>query len=317
MISKQVFIIGTPRSGTSMLQKIIRDHPLFWSLPSESEIIWHLHCHPKLNNWDSEAFGAEDATPEAIEEIRSGLEKHSGPAWLWKNTEKTGYIWSFKKSRSSRYILRTLYQTIYPKVRKMVYRQKKIYFIDKTSGNCLRLGYVDRVFPEAKFLYLIRNPLSNINSLINAWQNPNRFFTYDVPLKLNIKGYNFDKWNFLLPPDWRDYVNSPLEEVCAFIWLACHKAILKEIDKPIYEGRVLRVKLEEITRDPKIILEKITEFIDVPWDDYFDKLSHDLPIINSPDNDPNQEKWKTQNSEMIKRIIPMVEPMMKQLGYTI
>ena len=40
MIVNPVLIIGAPRSGTSMLQKVLRNHPAFWSLPSEGDMIW-------------------------------------------------------------------------------------------------------------------------------------------------------------------------------------------------------------------------------------------------------------------------------------
>lgn len=315
MISRYLLITGSPRSGTSTLQKILRDHPAFWSLPSESELIWHQFCHPELNNWDSEVFGPEDVTPEAVSTIHQQLEAHTAPAFMYRMIERFDFIWSYNRSKFWRPVLRNLYLTLFPKIRRLMFWKKELCFLDKTSSNCLRLGYFNEVFPEAKIIYLTRKGQSNVNSLINGWLNPDRFFTFDLPDKLNIPDYPYDRWCFLLPPNWRNYVSKTLAEVSAFQWLSCHEAMLREIDKPKYKGRILQVKLEDLSENPKQTLQKISDFIEVPWDDYFSNVSDNLPIVNSPDNNRDQDKWQEQNKERIESVMDLIEPMNRRLGY--
>ena len=44
--------------------------------------------------------------------------------------------------------------------------------VEKTPHNILRIPYVRAIFPEAHFLYLVRNPLSFVSSVELKWQQP-------------------------------------------------------------------------------------------------------------------------------------------------
>jgi len=312
MIIKPILIIGAPRSGTSLLQKILRNHPHLWSLPSESDMIWDMYCHPKLHHWESEYLTETDITPEIRSEILKQFERYLCPAYFWKPLEKNNMIWGFRRWRWLRKLMRPVYQYTFP-ISQLLWRNKTKRIVEKTASNCFRLGFVNEVFPDAKIIYPTRDGHNNINSLINAWLHPNRFFTYDIPV--NIKGYEHGKWKFVLPPGWSDYTNRSLEEVCAFQWQSCHQFMLNEIAKPKYTNRVLQIKLEELVSEPKYWLKKIAEFVELPYDDYFQSMAAELPVVNSPDNDTSAEKWKQQHREKIERIMPIIRPTMQTLGY--
>ena len=44
--------------------------------------------------------------------------------------------------------------------------------IEKTPHNILRIRYVREIFPDARFLYIVRDPLSFISSVELKWQRP-------------------------------------------------------------------------------------------------------------------------------------------------
>src|SRR5688572_21456285 len=44
--------------------------------------------------------------------------------------------------------------------------------LEKTPQNILRIPYVRAIFPEAKFLFIVRNPFSFISSVEYKWQRP-------------------------------------------------------------------------------------------------------------------------------------------------
>jgi hypothetical protein len=316
MIIKPVFIIGAPRSGTSLLQKILRGHSAFWSLPSESDIVWDQFCHPRLRGWESEAMEAEDITPEAAESVPRQLENFMCPARFWQPVEKTNLIWGFRRMPHVRHGLGWLYKHVFPLIPRFMWRDKPKRFIDKTASNCFRLGYVNEVFPDSKIIYPSRDGRNNINSLINGWRHPTRFFTYDVPETLRLKGYCHKKWKFVLPSGWRGYVDRSLEEVCAFQWCSCHEAMLAECAKSKYDGRVFQIQLERLAAEPAYWLRQLAEFVELPYDYYFQHVASNFPVVNSPDNDTSQDKWKYQNREMVESILPMIQPMMERLGYS-
>lgn len=317
MIVKPVLIIGAPRSGTSLLQKILRNHPVFWSLPSESDMIWDQFCHPRLRGWDSECLDESDITTEDRDAILKMFEDYMRPASFWRPFEKTNVIWGFRRAPLVRQLLRAAFKHMLPllKVPSSANNEKRL--LEKTASNCFRLGYVNEVFPDAKIIYPVRDGRNNINSLINAWMHETRFFTYDVPEHLNIENYPHQGWKFVLPSGWRNYVDRPLAEVCAFQWLSCHQSMLNEIAKKKYEGRVLRVRLEDITTNPGHELARIAEFIDLPYDDYFRSVAREMPVVNSQDNDVSTEKWMGKNRGMVEEVLPQITPMMRQLGYEV
>jgi LPS sulfotransferase NodH len=70
-LHRPVFILGAPRSGTTLLYRILRTAPelAHWR-PSEAHEVWELDYHPATRGWDSNVLGAEDVTPEAAYRIQ-------------------------------------------------------------------------------------------------------------------------------------------------------------------------------------------------------------------------------------------------------
>ena len=313
---KPIFIIGAPRSGTSLFQKIVRSHPSVWSLPSESDMIWDRFCHPSLRGWESEVMRAADVTDEAKHVIQRMYAEYTMPASFWRKIEKTNIIWASKRNRSLRLFFKPLYRKFFPLLQRLSVKpnvEKRL--LDKTASNCFRLAYINEIFPDAKIIYPTRDGRSSVNSLINGWKNPDRFFTYKVPISLNIEGYEHQGWKFMLPPGWEKYKASTIEEVCAFQWVACHKAMQAEICKPKYTGRVKIVKLEDLIKSPIAQITQLLEFVELDVSLFPMKALETLPIVNSPDNIASPEKWKNQNKALVERVFPKIEKMMTILEY--
>lgn len=317
MIVRPVLIVGAPRSGTSTLQQILRNHPEFWSLPSESDIIWDQFCHPALHGWHSEALDSSDLSAIDRSQILRMFEDYMRPASYWRPFESKGLIWGFRRVPAVRKFMRFAFRKVLPLIGRLSSYTGEKRLLEKTASNCFRLDYVTGVFPDAKIIYPSRDGRNNVNSLINAWLHPTRFFTYSVPEDLNIEGYHHKGWKFVLPPGWRDYTQRSLAEVCAFQWRACHESMLSEIAKDKYRDRVFRLRLEDLVADPPQQLRMLTEFLELPYDDYFETLACNLPVVNSPDNDVSPQKWRGKNSEAIQRIMPYIAPTMSRLGYEI
>src|SRR5688500_16754877 len=54
-------------------------------------------------------------------------------------------------------------------------------FADQPPQNCLRLSYLDALFPGATFVFLRRRAADNVNSLLEGWRARPRFVTYRLP----------------------------------------------------------------------------------------------------------------------------------------
>lgn len=55
---RPVFILGVPRSGTTMLFHLLRESDELGSLPREGHDLWRTFHHPRLGGWRSDAVGA-------------------------------------------------------------------------------------------------------------------------------------------------------------------------------------------------------------------------------------------------------------------
>jgi hypothetical protein len=280
-------------------------------------MIWDRFCHPALRGWASECLDAEDMTSADRRAILDMFEAYMRPASFWKPLEQTNLIWGFRRSPLARKLMRAAFRHAFPLCSRFSRDDRPKRLLEKTASNCFRLGYVNEVFPDAKIIYPSRDGRNNVNSLINAWMHPDRFFTYKVPRELAIKGYPHKGWKFVLPPGWEAYTQRPLAEVCAFQWRACHEAMLDETAKEKYDGRVLRLKLEDLIADPHATLAGLAEFLDLPYDEYFKAIADQLPVVNSPDNDVSADKWRGRHRQLIEEVMPLIVPTMRRLGYRV
>lgn len=69
-LDRPVFIIGAPRSGTSLLYAILRQSSALEHWPGESHEVWEADYHPALRNWESNALQASDLDPAAAARIK-------------------------------------------------------------------------------------------------------------------------------------------------------------------------------------------------------------------------------------------------------
>lgn len=78
-LDRPIFIIGAPRSGTSMLYAILRASSQLAHWPGEAHEVWEADHHPALRGWSSNALGPEDAEGQSAERIRRDFFLVTGP----------------------------------------------------------------------------------------------------------------------------------------------------------------------------------------------------------------------------------------------
>jgi len=154
--------------------------------------------------------------------------------------------------------------------------------VEKTCANSLRVPFVDRIVPEAKYIFIVRNGVDAVASAAKRWRasvdlsytlQKARFVPWaDVPRyalrflgnrlfrvvssqgRLAQWGPRLDGMDALL----RKYT---LEEVCAFQWREC---VLRseEALSQVGADRVLRVRYEQVVADPLDFLRRAAAFLD-------------------------------------------------------
>lgn len=278
MNTNPVFIVGAPRSGTSLLQKLLRECPGHASVPREAQHIWGPHVHPSLSDWAGEAVSVEvldDA--QRIRSIREAFAESAVAAETWRRMENSGVAGNRWLRRIARLFPRQAVEALVRGGR----TRDDARLVEKSVHAGLWLPLVDAVFPDARYLHIVRDPRKSIPSIMTGWLEPSRFVSFEVPDPLEIAGTDgaTHDWCFPLPVGWREYRQADLQAVATFQWTAINEAIL-EFFVEQRADRCLVVRLEELVEAPGECLRAIRDHAGISEHEYFEAFESGLPVIN-------------------------------------
>jgi len=311
-----VIIVGAPRSGTSLMQTILREYPGFASAPKESQAIWKQYTHPSLHGWESETVSGDMLSPETRQDILKAFNNQALSARFWRAWSGSGFMTYPPIARLLRSInnhagkTTALLSGYFPNTDNTSQR-----LVDKSVHSGLWLELVEYIFPDALYIYIQRDGRETVRSMICGWLDPDRFFTYRPPVALDIPDYPYREWNFALPPGWRDYTNRPLVEVVAYQWSTLHNCIMNKLSHAYQEHRVINIKLEQLVENPHHALNQVTEHIGLPWNDYWQSRANNLPVVNAGNHKHMKVSYTIQNA--MNNIIPHIETVQRKLGYPV
>ena len=213
-------------------------------------------------------------------------------------------------------------EDVSPRERAYVYLAVRLFtrgrrFVDKTPESCLRVPYLETLFPDATFVLLRRRAADNVNSLLQAWRARPRFVKYGLPEPLTGLGpLSGNKWSFALVPGWRDLRTASLEEICARQYVACNEAAL-DARATLVSSRWIDVFYEDLVEEPSAELRRLCEQLDVAFTRDAERFAADLAanVSRTALSAPRRDKWREQDVEAIERILPLVAATERRLGY--
>lgn len=195
--------------------------------------------------------------------------------------------------------------------------------LDKTCINTLRVGYLHKLFPRAKFVFIVRDGRDNISSMIDGWRlgrtdggfGLEKFFG-PSPETVAINGGEFREWHFFLPPGWREYNHASLEEACAFQWISANRLAL-DAARTLPPEQWIQVRYEDIFERPVDMFREVFERLGVVFDE--NMRARCAGLAGRPTSivkgTPKKQKWKDSNPAAIERILPTIAPLMREMGY--
>ncbi len=270
-----VFVVGCSRSGTTITYETLAASPQFLKFGWEIPQFWDGLYGPLNNGWESEAAGMEQARPEHRHAALRYFYARLGPGWV----------------------------------------------LDKTCINVMRIPYLYKLFPQAKFVFIQRDGRDNVSSMMDGWRmgrTDGRFelsqFFGPFPEEVAINGGEFREWCFFLPPGWRDYNRSRLEEVCAFQWISANRLAL-EAKKMVPADQWIHLRYEDVFERPVEMFREAFERLGVTFTPEIKARCANLQPTSVVRGRPKKQKWRDSNPEAIERILPMIAPMMRELGY--
>ena len=200
------------------------------------------------------------------------------------------------------------------------------FLLEKTVSNTLRLPFVLKVFPEARFIHLIRDGRDVTESVSRQWGETREISYFFKKLKtfplryafsyLMGYGYNWIKhslgkstpedyiWGVRYPGYLQDLKEKTTLEVCATQWVACVETCLEQLTD-VDPNRQVEVRYEALMLDPQKQLQRIADFIGV-----------DGQFESSRFNSKNIGKHKAAFSkEQMESLHPILFPTLTKLNY--
>ena len=159
--------------------------------------------------------------------------------------------------------------------------------VEKTCANSLRVGFVDKVIPDAKYIFIVRDGMDAVGSALERWKA-----SLDIP-------YILQKARYVPPSDLPYYASRyllnhlyrlvsrekrlsfwgpaldnvgelldkySLPEVCALQWKACVDNSERDFST-IPSENIIRIKYERFVREPVVEFARLADFINKPVPD--------------------------------------------------
>ena len=141
-----VFVISPPRAGSTLLQRMMGAHAEIFTHPEPHLIspIAHLGVYGNVDKAPYDHINAAEAIKAFIDDLPN------------------------KRARLSRRASRLRRHDVRPDVRRPATAS---YFLDKTPANALVLPFLQRLYPDAKYVVLTRHPLAVFSSYANSFFN--------------------------------------------------------------------------------------------------------------------------------------------------
>jgi len=189
-----------------------------------------------------------------------------------------------------------------------------IRYLDKTIANCFHLEALERLFPDARYVFLVRDPRATIASMIEGWPHLERFGKPRLtPCLRRHEGRTIEHWAYPAPPGWQRVVDRPLAEICAWSWQQHVEAVLAFWARQV--GNVLSVRYEELVQDPLHVVHDIASELGLGWSEDVVRYVREALLSRTTLTRPSPDKWRVKYAGEIARVLPQVRPTARRIGY--
>ena len=241
------FILGNPRSGTTLLRLILNNHSLIGVPPESGFLQW---WHKKYYKWSENDTKDDNKINLLLDDILSSKKIED---WKLNRPNLKNFILS-KKPKDYSEIITAIYK---------FYTNNKLIIGDKNNYYIHHLEELNLIFPNAKYIHLIRDgrdvacSYKNINKL-----NPN--LKYIPKVSSNI----IDIAN-----EWNNNIIT--------------------IEKFIQNYNSITIRYEDLISTPIETLKQVCTFLEVKYEDKM------LSYYQNNDEPSSTLQWKEKTKESI------------------
>jgi Sulfotransferase family/Aspartyl/Asparaginyl beta-hydroxylase len=271
-LERPIFIVAAPRSGSTLLFETLAVSPSLSTLGGEAHWLVEgiAELRPGAPGVDSNRLQAEHATESVAREID-----------------------------------RMLVQRMVDSNQRPVAPGTPLRWLEKTPKNALRVPFFDRLYGDALFVFLWRDPRENLGSIMEAWK-ARRWVTYRT-----LDGWD-GPWSMLLPPGWRELKGRPLQEIAAAQWEVTNRTALADL-RSLPAHRWMSLRYSELVANPRKAVSRICRFAGLEFDAALEhRVSGALPVSRHTQTPPAPDKWR-RNEQAILSVLPGLEAMWREL----
>ena len=219
-----VFVVGCPRSGTSLVRRILDAHRELAMLPE--------------THWIPELFKARAGVTEdgiVTSKLVPTLLAHPRFARLGINPDELRRLANQGRPRTYAEFVTALFDAY------AAAHGKKLAG-DKTPGYAREIATLRRLWPQARFVHLIRDGRDVCLSAL-SWER---------------KAADFER-RF---PTWRD---DPV--TTAALWWRWHVEIARRQGAGLGRSRYYELRYEDLVREPEMACRRLCDFLHLPFED--------------------------------------------------
>lgn len=207
-----LFILGKGRSGTSLLQNMIDAHPSIIGPPESKFAVLLYPRFSHIKKWK------EKDILLFVETLY--MEPLFAKLWHVNRKELTEKLLSIKDNANYSLLCKMVYYQLSKG------KENVQYISDKNPPYALFIDTILKIFPNAKFVHIVREPRDNIYSHIISFNEKNPLFR-------------------------------------AYQWVGFNKII--EAKKRMAPERFFFIKYEKLVNNPETVMRALSEFLKIPF----------------------------------------------------
>jgi len=246
-LKQPIFIIGCPRSGTTILGEFFEVSP-------------HCDYFNEIDIWDNETPSnyKSGISQKLLKKTLSYTRRNLKLTILLKGTrlailDTLKVMGMIKKKDDAINGHRLLESDVTKEIEKIAksYLSEK-HLVVKSTPASLRIPFLKKIFPDAKFVHVLRDGRDVACSLMNA---PSGYF-----------------WSYIKPPGWKE-IRKKYKGIrrCAWQWKATLD-IINSDKKNISQEDFIEIQYEDFVNNPDKTVKIVFEKLKIPFEKEQEKI---------------------------------------------
>ncbi len=283
-IEKPIFIIGPGRSGTSVFYHLLTFHKDLCWFSNVSDKYPTMPLLPLANRVIELPWFGKIFKDRILNRKIPSLRPVEGPVTYHKYCQ-----FDYKRKMTEEDWTPELEDKLKGAMRNHLQWTGKARFLSKQTANNQRIRLINKMFPDAYYIHIIRDGRGVASSLLNVpWHERIYFWWLDGGAE-----------------KWREMGRDPIE-LCAVHWEKDEREILD--NKYLFEDRYIEIRYEDLVVDTKRSLKEILKFCELA--DY-PKFYENVPVLKNMNY-----KWGQGLTEKQKQVMESsIGDFLVELGY--